>query len=256
MNSRINSQPKVSVITPSYNSEKFISKTINSVLQQTYQNWEMIIVDDASSDETVSLINEYKEKDRRIRVVPLEENKGAANARNIGIRESTGRFIAFLDSDDEWMPEKIEKQLSFMLKKNIGFSHTAYSIVDETGQWIKASEKVPPSTNYKDLLKQNTIGCLTVMLDKEKVGEVEMVDIRARQDYVLWLEITKKGQLAYGLNESLAKYRQMSSSLSSNKLNMVKLNWKVYRDIEKLSLLKSIWYFAHFAINKTMKYMK
>ncbi|WP_416147719.1 glycosyltransferase family 2 protein [Salipaludibacillus sp. HK11] len=256
MNSRNNIQPKVSVITPSYNSERYIGKTIESVINQTYQNWEMIIVDDASSDETVPLINQYKKEDSRIHVIALEENKGAANARNVAIQQSEGRFIAFLDSDDEWMAEKLQKQIQFMLEKDIAFSHTTYWVVDQSNQFLNQSEKIASTTTYKDLLKQNTIGCLTVMLDKEKLGQVQMVDIRARQDYVLWLEITKNGNLAYGINECLAKYREISSSLSSNKWNMAKLNWQVYRDIEKFSLPKSLWYFAHFAVNKTRKYMK
>ncbi|MCD8511791.1 MAG: glycosyltransferase family 2 protein [Bacillus sp. (in: Bacteria)] len=249
-----NSNSLVSIITPTFNSEKFIADTIESVLAQSYTNWEMIIVDDCSKDSTVEIIKEYVEQDERIRLIQLEENQGPAVARNTAINNANGRYLAFLDGDDQWLPEKLEKQLQFMDEKQIAFSFTEYATMTEGGTETGNTVKVPEKVNYKDLLKQNVIGCLTVILDKELVGEVEMVNIRSRQDYVLWLDVCKRGFPAYGLQEVLAKYRVVGNSLSSNKVKMAKQNWKVYREIEKLNLLKSSWYFMFYVFFKLKKY--
>ncbi|WP_078578986.1 glycosyltransferase family 2 protein [Salipaludibacillus agaradhaerens] len=249
-------QPLVSVITPTYNSEKFVHKTIESVIKQTYGNWEMIIVDDASTDHTKDIIKKYLSSDTRITLISLEENKGAAFARNKAIDNSCGRFIAFLDSDDQWLPEKLEWQIKKMLETNVAFSYTGYVVVNENEEIIGEENIKSSMLSYKELLKHNDIGCLTVVLDKRQIGDIQMPDIRARQDYALWLELTKRGFQAHGIDLNLAKYRELQKSLSSKKIEMAKLNWKVYRDIEKLNFFKSLWYFMHFAINKTMKYFK
>ncbi|MBU9722708.1 MULTISPECIES: glycosyltransferase family 2 protein [Bacillaceae] len=244
----------VSVITPAFNSARFIEETIQSVQNQTYPHWEMIIVDDCSTDETVKIIQEYATQDKRIKLIQLMENSGPAVARNTAIRNSRGRYIAFLDSDDQWLPKKLEKQLQFMEEKGIAFSFTKYRNVDENGVESGTIIEAPEVVSYSHLLKQNMIGCLTVMLDKTKVGNVEMVNIRSRQDYALWLSLCKKGFQAYGLQEVLAKYREVGNSLSSNKLKMAKQNWKLYREIEKLGFLKSSWYFLHYVYYKVRKY--
>ncbi|SDZ55628.1 teichuronic acid biosynthesis glycosyltransferase TuaG [Evansella caseinilytica] len=248
-------KPLISVITPAYNSEKFIGTAIDSVAAQTYSNWEMIIVDDGSTDKTINIIEKYKEKDNRIRLVQLKENSGPAVARNIAIREAGGRYLAFLDSDDQWLPEKLEKQLRFMQEKQIAFSFTKYKTINERGEDIGKIVPIPDKADYKLLLKQNVIGCLTVMIDQEQTGEVQMVNIRTRQDYVLWLHLCKRGFSAYGLQEILSVYRLSDNSISSNKLKMAKQNWRVYREIEKLSLIKSIWYFMNYIYYKSIKYL-
>ncbi|PYZ92541.1 glycosyl transferase [Salipaludibacillus keqinensis] len=248
--------PVVSVITPSYNSAQYISETINSVLAQTYPDWEMIIVDDCSKDQTVQIIKDFQRKDNRIKLIQLEKNQGAAVARNTAIRASQGRFLAFLDSDDQWMPEKLEKQRHFMESNEIAFSFTQYVTIDEAGNRIGLGDEIPERIKYNQLIKRNMIGCLTVMLDKEKIGEIEMVNIRTRQDYVLWLDLCKRGYIAYSMKEPLALYRRQEQSISSNKMAMAKQNWKVYRQIEQLSLMKSSWYFLHYIFYKLKKYGK
>lgn len=241
------SKPLVSIITPTFNSEKFVGETIYSVLNQTYSNWEMIIVDDCSTDHTVELVKAYQNWDNRIKLIELEENGGAAIARNVAIKHAKGRFIAFLDSDDLWLPEKLERQLEFMLKKDIAFSFTKYIRIYENGEETKAISKTPKSVDYDYLMKHCVIGCLTVMIDTEKTGEIQMTNIRSRQDYALWLTLTRKGFLAYGLPEVLARYRLVKGSVSSNKWKVAKQNWYLYRHIEKQSLSKSIWYFLNYA---------
>ena len=246
--------PLVSIITPSYNSEAYIKDAIESVLAQTYTNWEMIIVDDCSTDNTLTIISEYE--DSRLRVIELNENKGAAIARNTAINEASGRYLAFLDSDDQWYSEKLTKQLSFMQENNLAFTFTRYIRINEAGEKIGESILTPDVINYKQLLKDNIIGCLTVMLDKEKIGKIEMVNIRTRQDWVLWLSICKEGHPAVALQEVLAKYRERTNSVSSNKARMAIQNWKVYRDIEKMNLIRSIWYIIHNLFLKAKRYLR
>lgn len=236
----------VSIITPAYNAEKFIAETIESVLKQTYSNWEMIIVDDRSRDRTIEIIKEYQKKDRRIKLIKLEKNSGSAIARNTAMDQSKGKYLAFLDSDDLWLPEKLEKQVAFMENKNIAFSFTRYVRVREDGTETTMISKVPEIVTYEDLMKQCVIGCLTVMLDREKIGNMRMVNIRTRQDYAFWLKILRNGYLAYGYPEILAHYRLVENSISSNKVQAAKRNWYVYRSIEKHNLPRALWYFANY----------
>ncbi|MFD1020143.1 glycosyltransferase family 2 protein [Thalassobacillus hwangdonensis] len=240
--------PLVSVITPAYNAERFIKETMQSVIDQTFTNWEMVIVDDRSQDRTVEYVKEYQQQDERIRLIVLEENSGSAVARNTAIREARGRYLAFLDSDDLWLPQKLEHQLAFMQEKDIAFSFTKYRRMEEDGTDTNAVTNAPSTVDYNSLMKRCVIGCLTVMLDTEKTGNVEMVNIRTRQDYALWLDLTRRGFLAHGLPEVLSRYRVVGGSISSNKWKAAKQNWRVFRHVEKQSLLKSIWYFAHYAI--------
>ncbi|HEX6593678.1 MAG TPA: glycosyltransferase family 2 protein [Bacillota bacterium] len=239
--------PLISVITPAYNAEKFIKQTIESVREQTYSNWEMIIVDDCSTDRTVEYVRQYEQRDQRIHLLKLEKNSGPGVARNTAMEHAEGRYIAFLDSDDLWYPEKLEKQLRFMQEKDIAFSFTKYVRMREDGTLTNAVTEAPESVGYEDLMKHCVIGCLTVMLDRDKIGHLKMMDLRTRQDYVYWLTITKKGFRAYGLPEPLAKYRLVEGSISSNKWKAAKQNWYVYRHVEKQSLIKSLWYFANYA---------
>ncbi|UJW59230.1 glycosyltransferase family 2 protein [Bacillus sp. A116_S68] len=251
----IEKAPQVTVITPAFNSEAFIKNTIISVKQQTYKDWEMIIVDDFSTDNTVEIINAFLLEDERIKLIRLKENKGAAYARNEAIKNARGRYLAFLDSDDEWFPEKLEQQLEFMHSRDIAFSYTNYVHINTDGRVVGYNNKIPLEVNYKQLLKSNEIGCLTVIIDLLKTGPVQMPDMRSRQDYGLWLELTKKGFKAYGIPKELAKYRIVKKSLSSNKLKMGKQNWKIYREYEKLNLVKSLWYFINYVCIKIRKKM-
>jgi len=244
----------VSIITANYNCEKFLDDTINSVLNQTYQNWEMIIVDDVSSDKSVEIIQKYVKKDNRITLIQLKENSGAAVARNTAIEASKGRFISFLDSDDLWTDNKLEKQISFMLDKGYDFTYTNYDLIDEDNVRYGKTFKAQREVTYTDLLKTCTIGCLTAIYDTKKMGKVYMPLIRKRQDYGLWLKILKKIDKAYLYNESLAVYRTRNNSISSNKINASKFQWKIYREIEKLNLLQSSYYFLHYAYKGLKKY--
>lgn len=240
-------QELVSIITPLYNAEKFIEETIGSVLNQTYKNWEMIIVDDCSTDRSPAIVDSYAKKDSRVRLIKLEENSGAAIARNTAIQHAQGRYIAFLDSDDLWTPDKLEEQIAFMKGKDIALSFTSYIKMDEDGI-EKGQVHVPKQVSYSQLLKSNVIGCLTAIYDVKKIGKVTLPNIRKRQDHALWLKILKEHtQYAYGLNKPLARYRLREDSISSNKLQAASYQWKLYRDIERLDILKSIYYFIHYA---------
>lgn len=248
-------RPLVSVITPAYNAERYIGDAIRSVLAQTYTDWEMIIVDDGSTDRTCAIIESYAARDPRISLVRLKENSGPAVARNAAMARAQGRYLAFLDADDEWLPEKLAKQLRFMQERQIAFSFTKYVKVKENHTGTHSVVKIPDCVDYKRLLKHNVIGCLTVMLDTEKTGKVEMIDIRSRQDFALWLTLCKRGFKAYGLQEVLAKYRVRGRSVSSNKLKMAQQNWKIYREIKKFGFLKSVWYFTNYMFHALRKYL-
>ncbi|WP_440898596.1 glycosyltransferase family 2 protein [Bacillus daqingensis] len=249
-------QPLVSVITPAYNAAGVIGETIESVQKQTYTNWEMLIVDDCSTDETREIIRTYAAEDSRIRLIELVVNSGAAVARNTALEQAAGTYAAFLDSDDQWLPHKTERQLAWMQKYGAAFTFSQYYVIDSDGTNLGLGDLIPARVGYRDLLKQNMIGCLTVMVDLEQTGPLKMLDIRTRQDYVLWLELCRRGFTAYGISEPLAVYRRQKASISSDKKKMAKQNWKVYRDIEKLNLLTSSYYFMHYAWNKWKKYRR
>jgi len=243
-----------SIITPSHNSEQFIGQTIDSVIAQTYTNWEMIIVDDCSPDNSNAIIEEYIKKDNRIKLIKLDENSGAAVSRNRAMKEAKGRYIAFLDSDDYWHEEKLEKQIALMKDNDIALSFTAYDRVEESSSKFIDTQFVPTKVDYKTLLKQNIMGCLTVMYDTKKLGKVYMPNILRRQDYALWLKILKQVPYAHGLDKSLAYYRVRTSSISSNKIIASGYHWKVLRDIEKLPIYKAIYYFGWYTYKSIMKY--
>ncbi|MFY4775146.1 glycosyltransferase family 2 protein [Metabacillus sp. RGM 3146] len=250
-------KPLVSIITPSYNSTKYIGDTIASVQAQTYDHWEMIIVDDCSKDNSREYIKGFAEADPRIRLIELEVNSGAAVARNTAINNAKGKYAAFLDSDDLWFPEKLEKQIAFMEEKGYALTYSAYQLMQENGEKLDRFINVPDEVTYKDLLKGNIIGCLTAIVNIEKTGHIEMPNIRTRQDYALWLSILKRGFTAYGMNEVLACYRLVPGSISSNKVKMAKQNWKVYREVEKLNLFYSAYCFCGYAWNAVKKtYLK
>ncbi len=249
----MNNSQLVSIIMPLYNCEKYIAETINSVLSQTYTNWELLIVDDFSADNSVQIVKKFAEKDTRIKWWEFERNLGVATARNKAIEKAKGRYIAFLDSDDIWLPEKLAKQIAFMEETNTTLSYTAYTVIDE--QTNEKGNFIPPkSLTYSDLLKTCSIGCSTVMYATNSIGKVYMPDVKKRQDYVLWLSILKKEYKCRGLISCLVKYRKYGNSLSSNKRSASKYQWKIYREVEKLSLLKSCYYFVHYAFYGFLKH--
>lgn len=237
-----NNNHLVSIITACFNSEKYISETIDSVLNQTYQNWELLLVDDCSVDSTVSIISTFQESDTRIKVFKLTKNQGAAVTRNTAIKEANGRFIAFLDSDDKWLPFKLEKQIIFMLSNGYNFSHTAYELIDEFGNTSKIISKPKAILSYNEMLYSNKIGCLTAIYDQSLLGKVYMPLLRKRQDYALWLKILRPGEKAYGLPEVLSQYRITKDSMSSNKIELIKWNWRLLRHVEKMSVINSTYY--------------
>ena len=243
---------KVSIIVPMYNAEKFIGKTIESVLSQTYENWEMLIMNDVSTDNSLAVVSEFVKKDDRIKVVNTEKNMGVVKGRNHLIDLANGKYIAFLDADDYWHNKKLEKQIKFMKEKNASISCTEYMRVRENGE--KINEVVIKSEiSYTDMLKNNYLGCLTVMYDVEKIGKRYFKELDKNEDYVLWLEIVKDVKTIYGLRENLAYYRVLDNSRSSNKSKTAKVRWEIYRKIEKLPLLKSIYYFMHYAVRAVLK---
>ncbi|WP_153737559.1 glycosyltransferase family 2 protein [Aquibacillus halophilus] len=249
-----NQEPLVSIITPTYNSDRFIERTIKSVRDQTYQNWEMIIIDDYSKDQTVNQVKNYQNKDKRIKLIELNQNSGAAVARNTGINEAKGKFLAFLDSDDLWDSTKLTEQVQFMLDNDYKFSFSDYSIMDKEGNLLNKVIPAKKQIGYHSLLRHpGAIGCLTVMLDRERIDNIVMPNIKTRQDFALWLKILKRGINAYGLNKNLATYRKVPGSISSNKVKAAKKNWYVYRKIENLNIIKSGWYFSNYAIRALIR---
>lgn len=238
----------VSIITPTYNAAEYIAETIESVIAQTYSKWEMLIVNDCSKDNTAEIVQSYAAKDNRIKLINLKQNSGAAVARNTAIQNAKGRYIAFLDSDDLWKREKLQKQLNFMQQNGYAFTFTAYEHFKEVKENIQNLVKVPKSLNYNQALKGNQIGCLTVMLDRKQMQNIEFSK-QKHEDYILWLNILKQGITAYGLNESLALYRTGNSkSISSNKLQSALWTWNVYRDSQNLSSLESMYYMFYYCI--------
>ena len=243
---------KVSIIVPMYNAEKFIGKAIESVLSQTYENWEMLIMNDVSTDNSLAVVNEFAKKDDRIKVVNTEKNVGVVKGRNQLIDLACGKYIAFLDADDYWHSEKLQKQVQFMKEKNASISCTEYTRVTENGEKIN-EVVIKTEISYTDMLKNNYLGCLTVMYDVEKIGKRYFKEMEKNEDYVLWLEIVKDVKTIFGLKENLAYYRVLDNSRSSNKVKTAKVRWEIYRKVEKLSLLKSIYYFLHYAVRAVLK---
>lgn len=245
----------VSIITPVYNSEKYLKDTIESVIMQDYENWELIIIDDSSTDNSRAIVKSYMLKDERIHLILLSENSGVANARNVGMKASRGRYIAFLDSDDLWYPDKLSQQVTFMKTHNYYFTYSNYDLINDQGNKLNKEIKAPLHLDYKDLLRGNPIGCLTVMIDCENIKSIEMPTIR-HEDYATWLNIVKNGVEAFGINKSLALYRKANNSLSSNKFKAIKWTWNIYRKNQQLNLLNSLTCLGMYMVNILLKYVK
>lgn len=242
--------PRTSIITPLFNGAKYIGETIESVMTQTDNDWELIVIDDCSIDKGDLIVEKYCQKDSRIKLLRNEENLGPAETRNRGIKAAKGRFIAFLDGDDLWLPNKLEKQLAFMSSNDIPFSFSYYQQVNEAGSFIKNVDKLPEAVRYKDLLKYNYIGCLTAVYDTDFFGKVYMKDIRNRQDYALWLDLVKLSVTAFCVKETLASYRIRRNSISSNKFRLIKYHWHIYYNIEKLGIFRALYLVTNYVIRR------
>lgn len=246
-------QSLISIITPAYNAERFIKATIESVINQTYTNWEMLIVNDCSEDNTPARVQEYANKDNRIILINASKNGGVSASRNLALERAKGKYIAFLDSDDCWHPRKLELQLCFMRERDIAFSYTSYQLMDESGKMLNKYVYAKPTMTHKNVLKNTLIGCLTVMVDVEKTGSFRMPLIPHTEDTMAWVEVLRRGFVAYGIPDVLSHYRISSNSMTSRKLKMAKLQWKTYREYCGYGVVLSGYYFVCYAINALLK---
>lgn len=248
---------KVSIITPLYNGERFVAKTIESVLAQTYRDWEMIVVNDGSKDNGPAIVEEYCRKDSRIQLFS-QPNGGSASARNNGIRRATGRYIALLDADDVWMPFFLESQLALMSEKDAVLVYGSHKRIDENDKEILRPFIVPERVTYKDMLKTCSISCLTGLYDTKPYGKVYLRENfkSLRDDYIFWLEIIKKCGVAYGNQRIVGAYRILGQSTSRNKKKVIRPQFRVYREVEGLGLVKSLYYLACWALAGYDKYRR
>lgn len=246
----------ISIITPCYNASNFIHNTIESVINQTYKNWEMIIVDDCSTDNSAQIIKEYSKKDARIKYLKTDKPSGSpALPRNIAIEMAKGKYIAFLDSDDIWLPTKLEEQIEFAEKKHYKFVYSNYEKMTFCGERNNRVLKMRSSSSYADIIKSCEIPCLTVLLDKEIINGLKFKSIK-KEDYVFWLEILKKGYVAYNTNKVHAVYRESETSRSSNKWDMFSAQWHILRSIEGINPVKAMNCMMVYAIKGLSKYLK
>lgn len=246
----------VSIIVPVYRAAAYIAETIEMVRRQTYNNWELILVDDCSPDNSADIIQgiQSSHDEGRIRLIRKERNEGAAKARNTGIDASKGRYIAFLDADDIWFPDKLERELAFMKEKQAVFAFTAYEFGDENAKGTGKIVSVPEQLTYRKALTRTVIFTTTVMFDMKKLtkAQIQMPDVES-EDTAAWWKILKAGYVAYGLNEVLAIYRRPAKSLSSNKLTAIRRIWELYRREERLTVSVSIFCFCLWAMRATLR---
>ena len=244
------SQPLVSIVTPVYNAERFLPDTIKTVQDQTYENWEWLLVDDQSSDRSVEIIKEAAKSDERIKLIQLSKNGGAAVARNAGIDAANGRYLTFQDADDLWHPEKLAKQVAFMQENDVAFSFTGYEFASADGVPNGKKVYIPAKLTYKQALKNTTISTITVMFDMTKLAkrDVHMPNVKS-EDTATWWNILRSGEVAYGLNELLSFYRRSANTKSSNKFTAIKQTWELYREQQKLGLFYSIYCFIWYVFN-------
>ena len=244
-------QDKISIVVPVYRAEKYIEETMDCVRAQTYRDWELLLVEDCGPDRSRQVIEEYIQRtgDDRIHLLTQPANLGAAKARNLGVNEAKGRYLAYLDADDLWEPDKLEKELAFMKEKQAAFVFTGYEFADENGKGTGKVVRVPAVINYKEALKNTTIFTSTVMFDMEKLSkeQLQMPQIKS-EDTALWWRILREGTVACGLNENLVKYRRAGKSLSSNKLEALRRIWNLYRKAEGMSVPSSAWHFCFWAV--------
>ena len=243
----------ISIITPCYNSESYLEECISSVINQTYINWEMLIVDDGSTDNSCDIINRHANSEIRIKPILLDNNIGASLSRNLAIAKSKGRYIAFLDSDDIWLPTKLSTQLEFMKENNFDFTFSSYNVMSEDGLNIFKKVIAPYKITYSQYLKNTIIGCLTVMINKDNFQSIKMPNLRSSHDMALWLDLLRDGKCAYGINECLANYRIVKSSNTSNKLKAAYDVWQVYRTHQGLGVFYSLYNWVFYLFNAMKK---
>lgn len=245
----------VSVVIPVYNAERFLEDTIKTLNDQTYTNWEAIFVNDCSKDKSTEIIEEEMKKNSRIKLINLKQNSGAAIARNTGTENASGQYIAFLDADDLWNKEKLEKQVNFIKEKQCAFSYAGYEFADENGIGNGKIVNIPSQINYKQALKNPIIWTSTVMFDMKKLDKeiIKMPNFKRGQDAATWWKILRNNNIAYGLNEALAYYRRSANTLSSNKFKALKRTWYLYRQAEGFSVIKSSYYFVFYVFNAIKK---
>ncbi|MBE6647375.1 MAG: glycosyltransferase family 2 protein [Ruminococcaceae bacterium] len=243
----------VSVIMPTYNCAKFIAETLDSIKAQTYENWEVVIVDDCSKDNTKEIVDAYIAADPRIKYHCLEVNSGAAVARTKAMELAEGEYMAFCDSDDLWMPDKLERQLAFMKENGYAFTCTAYEQINEETQPLNRVIKTVKKTNYNRLLLDCPVGNSSVMYSVKQMGKFEVPNIRKRNDDALWLQMLKKEKYIYGMPDVLMRYRIRSNSISSNKLSVIKYHWILYREIEHLNVFRSAFHICWWCFLKVFR---
>ncbi|MGM0634655.1 MAG: glycosyltransferase family 2 protein [Bacteroidota bacterium] len=244
----------VSVITPTYNAEKFVAETIKSVQEQTHSNWEMLIVDDASSDQTTQLVQEFADADYRIKLIKLNKNSGPAIARNTAITAAKGRYLAFLDADDLWFKFHLTESIEAIKTQNIPFVFASYKRTNERLEDVYSDFIVPQKVTYGDILKSNSISCLTAFIDISVLGKKMMPEIKKRQDMGLWLKYLKIIPFAYGIKKPHAIYRIRENSLSRDKKKLLKSQWYFYRKVEKIPFFKSVYYMLSWMYYGYQKY--
>lgn len=245
---------RVSVITPVYNVEKYIDKTLDSVFSQTYKDIEIVLVDDCSIDKSAQIISEYKKFHPEIVYFLQPHNMGAGAARNKALELATGQYVAFLDSDDEWIPEKTERQLKLMKEKNSPFSYAAIDMIDEEDKCIKGKRNIKDTCDYKYLLHNTIIATSSVIVDRNVLGDFRMPLRRGGQDYATWLKLLRDGAIACGINDVLVHYRVSNNSLSSNKFKSVRQVWEIQTQDEKINKIRALINVVGFGINALKKY--
>ena len=244
----------VSIVVPVYNAERFLPETIGLVQKQTYRDWELILVDDCSSDNGAAIVRQYAKDDTRIRLIQQEVNAGAARSRNLGISQANGRYLCFLDADDIWTSQKLEKELAYMKEKKAAFVFTGYEFADAKGEGLGKIVHVPETISYEQALKNTTIFTSTVMIDRDKIADTDIYMPQiASEDSATWWHILKKYQFGYGLDENLVRYRRTEGTLSSNKLVAIQRIWGLYRRQEKLSWCKSMYCMFFWAFRAVLR---
>lgn len=245
----------VSVIMPCYNSQKTIVEAIESVIAQTYTLWELLVIDDASSDKSLEIVEGYCKRDKRIRLLAQSTNQGVAVARNLGVSHAMGKWIAYLDSDDLWAPQKLEKQIGVCEKHGAGFVFTGASYINEEGVSYPGIFEVPLVVNYNQLKYHNVISCSSVLLDKVLLSDIKMTNDQIHEDFALWLKVLKRDVLAYGINEPLLIYRISKHSKSGNKLKSFKMAYGVFREIN-LNPISAVFYTLSHLSKSVFKYKR
>jgi len=242
----------VSIIMPAYCAERYIGEALHSVQLQGVSDWELFVVDDGSPDNTADVVASYARNDSRIRLIQ-QANSGPAMARQAAVDRAAGRYVAFLDSDDYWLPDKLSRQLEFMAERNAAVSFTCFRRINQDGSRIGHLISIPDKLDYRGLLCNTALATSTVMIDRQRTGTFQMTNTYY-DDYALWLDLLRRGHLAHGLQEDLMRYRVVGQSVSRNKGKSARMVWRTYREIERLSPLMSAWCFSHYALNAWRKY--